>query len=314
MLRRILKITTLFVFNASLTENSLASVPCQNGISFDNKCDPYENITLIKAKIPFEKENSTHIEVAINKKEDNSIQIPKATKNIIIHKQTQLSYLDSLMRKYSSQFNGNIGLQALIDRSGYLSLKKVEENESKEERLEGKKNINKIVKNKNENRKIVKNNIPVSKKGNIEKKLKYKKYVVKKGDTLIKIAKRMSVKKSLLIKYNHLDKNSTIKIGQVLKIPILINKKISKNIKLANKKKINKDIYIVKRGDTLLKIARKLNISIVTLREINQLGRSDKLVVGQKLYLKARTPKGYKIKRYDIVKKYKVKKSSFIKI
>ena len=70
-------------------------------------------------------------------------------------------------------------------------------------------------------------------------------YVVKKGDTLIGIAKKYNTTYQELAKYNNIKNPNKIYVGQIIKIPT------SESIKPTT--------YIVKKGDTLSSIAKKYN-------------------------------------------------------
>ena len=86
-------------------------------------------------------------------------------------------------------------------------------------------------------------------------------YVVKKGDSLYKIAKEFGTTIDELKKLNNLSSNS-LSIGQVLKLPDRYDK------------------YTVKSGDTLYKISRNYNISVEELKKINNL-TNNILSIGQ---------------------------------
>lgn len=128
-------------------------------------------------------------------------------------------------------------------------------------------------------------------------------YKVKKGDSLIKIAKKFGVKVSDIKKMNRL-KSSRIYVGQTLKIPI-----VSKGEKQIAKSELRKSkgksfiIYRVKRGDTLIKIAKRFKVSLKDLRRINNL-KSDKLHVGQKLKIPVRAARIYKSDRGKPASRY----------
>ena len=71
-------------------------------------------------------------------------------------------------------------------------------------------------------------------------------YVVKKGDTLIKIANKYNTTYNKLATYNNIINPNKIYVGQIIKIPSVNNK-------------INPTNYVVKKGDTLIKIANMYN-------------------------------------------------------
>jgi len=307
MAKRFKNVTISLALSCALTDIGYSSTSCQNGYDYNNKCDPYYNVNLIHAKTSIRKSNIPLTET----KKVSTTTTSESSKNRIVQtvKQSDLTYLDALRRKYSNQFNGRMGLQALIDRSKYLSLKKIskESNETVKSTQPPKEEKKTFSKEKN----IL---VKASKKAKQNKKVEKarKVYIVKKGDTLIKIAKKFSLKRDDILKLNKLDKNATIKIGQKLVISTKNRKALAKNSKKPkNKQKVvNKNIYIVKAGDTLTGIAKKTNISIVTLREINRLSRSSSIKVGQKLLLKPRFAKAKKSKKYDFVSSIKLRKSN----
>lgn len=94
-------------------------------------------------------------------------------------------------------------------------------------------------------------------------------YTVEKGDSLWKIAKKYNISVPELIEKNNLI-DLTLQIGQKLLVPMLEENNISNNT------------YIVEKGDTLWSIAKKNNISVNELKELNNL-TSNLLSVGQKL-------------------------------
>ena len=93
-------------------------------------------------------------------------------------------------------------------------------------------------------------------------------YIVKKGDTLYSLSKRFNIPIDELKKINNLT-SDILTIGQVLKL----NEDINTN---------DYDTYIVKKGDSLYAIARKYNIPVNELIEINKLSNLT-LQIGQEL-------------------------------
>ena len=82
-------------------------------------------------------------------------------------------------------------------------------------------------------------------------------YVVKKGDTLIKIASKYNMSYKTLVSYNNIKDANKIYVGQIIKIP-------------KKDEVIMPSTYIVKKGDTLIKIAKKYNINWKDLYEVNK--------------------------------------------
>ena len=80
-------------------------------------------------------------------------------------------------------------------------------------------------------------------------------YVVKKGDTLIGIAKKYGLNYMVLAEYNNIKNPNLIYPNQIIKIPIC---------------DIKPDTYVVKKGDTLIGIAKKYNMNWKTLYEKNK--------------------------------------------
>jgi len=100
-------------------------------------------------------------------------------------------------------------------------------------------------------------------------------YRVKKGDSLIKIAKKFHVSVKEIKKVNRL-RGSRIYIGQKLKIPVKTKKNSTgKTTKIYT-------IYRVKRGDTLGKIAKKFKTTVSEIKRLNGLKRNI-IYPGQKL-------------------------------
>lgn len=160
-------------------------------------------------------------------------------------------------------------------------------------------------------------------------------HVVKSNETLFSIAQEYNISVRDLQKWNHL-KGNTIEIGQKLFVTPPQN---TSNMKKGNTQSQNflsnksqeKTTYTVKAGDNLYKIARKFNMTVSQIKQLNHL-KSNQLNVGQHLLLKAQisapsiatknlksTPQGkfikYKVKRGEelktILKKYQMDKSGF---
>ena len=81
-------------------------------------------------------------------------------------------------------------------------------------------------------------------------------YIVKRGDTLYSIARDNNISVAELKNINNIT-NNTIYVGQELYL---------KNKIVEEEPSENDDIYVVKKGDTLYSISKKLNISINTVK------------------------------------------------
>lgn len=133
-----------------------------------------------------------------------------------------------------------------------------------------------------------------------EKKI-VSRYRVKRGDTLFSIARRFDVSVEQVKRLNKLKSNSVL-TGQVLRIPS--GKSISEierkqSSEQQAKAKINKQVlsakdldklgtnkYIVVKGDNLYSIARKNDVNVSKLMELNNISLSDTLVPGQILTIR----------------------------
>ena len=132
-------------------------------------------------------------------------------------------------------------------------------------------------------------------------------YVVKKGDSLYKIAKEYDTTTNELIKLNNLS-NTNLSIGQILKIPTV-------------KSEEPEYLYTVKSGDSLYKIAREYNTTVDELMKLNNLS-SISLSIGQTLKIPQITTSAqdnyYTVKSgdnlYKIASKYNTTVNNLVKL
>ncbi|MDB5456793.1 MAG: peptidase [Caulobacter sp.] len=95
-------------------------------------------------------------------------------------------------------------------------------------------------------------------------------YVVKKGDAIVGIARKLGVSQAELIEANGLKKPYRIKPGQELQGPATQAK-----------------AYVVQTGDTMFAIAKRFNVAAAALAEENDLKTGASIRKGQKLRLPA---------------------------
>jgi len=100
-------------------------------------------------------------------------------------------------------------------------------------------------------------------------------YVVKKGDSLLGIAKRFGIDTTNLAKINHLKKRQLLRVGQKLRIPL--------SQELADT--LDHAFYIVRKGDTLSSIARRFKVKLSDLKKYNKIKKRSVIHIGQGLVL-----------------------------
>ena len=102
-------------------------------------------------------------------------------------------------------------------------------------------------------------------------------YVVKRGDTLLRIARKFDTSMAAIQKANNLY-GSVIYVGQRLKIPT----KTKRTSPQKNKETI---VHVVRRGETLNSIAQLYGVSIAQIKTLNGLKDGNLIRVGQKLII-----------------------------
>ena len=101
----------------------------------------------------------------------------------------------------------------------------------------------------------------------------YEMHIVSEGDTLWSISNKYNIDIQDITRMNSLNKNSILKLGQQLTIG---NKNIHRNIE----SKRRTILYSVKQGDNLYKISDIFDVSVESIKEINEFETSD-LIPGQ---------------------------------
>jgi len=113
-----------------------------------------------------------------------------------------------------------------------------------------------------------------------------KPYVVAKGDTLHKISRRNGISMKALAEANPGVSNTKLKVGQVLQLPagakVATKSTVSAPTHASAKVGTTSGRYVVKRGDTLNKIARAHGTTVKAVKAANGL-TSDRIAVGRVL-------------------------------
>ena len=128
----------------------------------------------------------------------------------------------------------------------------------------------------------------------------YRIHRVRRGESLSLIAQRYRTSISAIARLNRLRRVDLIKSGQRLKIPVR-GRSYASSPPPKLVKEGEKLIYIVRRGDSLYKIASAFSTTVGKIKKDNSL-ESDKLDVGQKIVIQSSIPQGatiYTVRRGD---------------
>jgi len=113
-------------------------------------------------------------------------------------------------------------------------------------------------------------------------------YIVKKGDNLWSIAKRYNVSLNELYTANGLNKNSVLRIGQQIQVPVeggtASISTVSADTYQPTSFNQGSTSYTVKRGDTLSKVANQYDTSVRAIKAANSM-TSDLIRVGETLVI-----------------------------
>lgn len=110
--------------------------------------------------------------------------------------------------------------------------------------------------------------------------VKYCRFTLRDGDTIKKLARKIGAKPETLLAMNNLDENDRLSAGKAIYLPVRARE-------LGALLSQSESFYAVKKGDTLYSIAKKNDLSVDELRDLNDLPRKVTLRVGQKLRVSA---------------------------
>ena len=115
------------------------------------------------------------------------------------------------------------------------------------------------------------------------------KHTVVSGESIYSIAKKYDVSESDIYELNPKSKGALLQLKTVLLIP---NKKSkSKNNKEVSSSKNNNETHIVESGESLYKIAKKYDISLEKLKELNPDIKPESIQIGDKIVVSAKKVK-----------------------
>jgi len=102
------------------------------------------------------------------------------------------------------------------------------------------------------------------------------KFKLRKGDTLKRLARAIGTKPETILAMNNLDSPKEVGSGDTIYLPVRARE-------LGALLSSRETFYAVKKGDTLYSIAKKYDLSVAELRELNDLSKKAVVHVGQKL-------------------------------
>jgi len=105
-------------------------------------------------------------------------------------------------------------------------------------------------------------------------------HTVVSGDSLWKIGRKYKVSTKDLMKWNKLNKNSTLRLGQKLTVYQTKSSTIAGNV---TERTIT---YKVRKGDSLARIAGRYKVSVSDIMKWNGLTKNQYIQPGQRLKLK----------------------------
>jgi len=141
---------------------------------------------------------------------------------------------------------------------------------------------------KNYNRLSVGQKLTIPINGNLSSQITYNKkkqansviYTVRPGDTLGHIAMRYSTTSRKIRQLNGLSYGSVIYPNQKLKVEI-----DEKTNSIKDSNNLVKEVYTVKKGDTLSHISERYRVGMSKIRKWNGISQSDLIIPGQKLVI-----------------------------
>ena len=110
-------------------------------------------------------------------------------------------------------------------------------------------------------------------------------HVVRRGDTLAKIALRYGVSVTALSRANNVRNPNMIYVGQRLLIPTKNSPATSTRNSKPAAASSSGSVHVVRRGDTLAKISQRYGVSLKALRNTNNIRNVNRIFVGQRLQI-----------------------------
>jgi len=299
------KLTPILFASTALTSTWASSVDCRVATGGLSECNPYSSRFIVAKEVKYDKQNKKLIDVRtlpnVHKTSVKVVSVIDMVENSI-KVEKSIRYMGGQDRELedlnieSAEKKSTLTLSKDTEERRALTLDKL----TKMQELAYTNFIKKVEELQleviSENNLTTDINISIAKKEDIAKKEEIVKkeeiekkekivikkiikdtgiYQVEKGDSLITIAKKFSMKKAKLKELNGLKNSSKLKINQKLIIPI----------KQALLDIISSAEYAVKSGDNIGSIARKFDLSSKDIMKYNRLHKRSTIHIGQKIIL-----------------------------
>ena len=130
-----------------------------------------------------------------------------------------------------------------------------------------------------------------------EQRMRVERYTVIHGDTMTSISKRFNTTAGVVRELNGLSASDSPVIGDQLRVPsatVQLPDKAARAAALVDRRALpgragaRPDIHVVRRGDTLSSIARRMGTDSKTLARLNNMDLNDTLRTGQRLVLSSK--------------------------
>jgi membrane-bound lytic murein transglycosylase D len=111
-------------------------------------------------------------------------------------------------------------------------------------------------------------------------------YTLRRGDTVKRLAKAIGATPETILAMNEARDQADLRAGQVIYLPVRARELASMLSGSGDKR----TYYAVRKGDTLYSIAKKYNLTVDELRDLNELKKGQPLRTGQRLRISAPRP------------------------
>ncbi len=133
------------------------------------------------------------------------------------------------------------------------------------------------------------------------------KHTVVSGESIYSIAKKYDVSESDIYELNPKTRGALLQLKTILIIPYKSSKTKEKKEIISSKNEQKSEIHIVEQGESLFKIAKKYDITLEKLKELNPDVRPEAIQIGDKITILAKkereTPKQKEIQKDKLVPK-----------